>query len=222
MLSVILATLQFLSLLNATSHEPTDELKEIASLMEGSFSSEAQAKEDPEFFDIRLRMCRIWEDSSADGVWLYVEQAAATTLEKPYRQRIYHLSKLTYPGGDGKPHTAFVSEVWMLPGDPLVFAGGCDDPSKLAAISPKDLVRKDGCEVVLLKKQAAVYEGGTVGRECPSDRQGAAYTTSTVKVDSEALVTWDRGFNDAGSQVWGSVKGPYRFKRVDAQPSANK
>jgi hypothetical protein len=222
MLSVTIALVHAFAVTCAGPIEPKGELAQLASLMQGSFSSEEQSKQAPEFFDIRLKMCRIWQDQPGEGIWLYVEQAAATSVEKPYRQRIYHLSSMTYAGGDGKPVTACVSEVWMLPGDPLVFAGGCDDPSKLASLKPEQLSRKDGCEVVLLSKDGGVFEGGTIGQECPSDLKGATHATSTVRVDAEGLETWDRGFDREGHQVWGSVKGPYRFRRIPAPHSETK
>jgi hypothetical protein len=39
---------------------------------------------------------------------------------------------------------------------------------------------------------------------------------SDVTLSAEELVTWDRGYDAAGKQVWGSTKGPYMFKRVRA------
>ncbi|MFN9993721.1 MAG: chromophore lyase CpcT/CpeT [Phycisphaerales bacterium] len=222
MLSVTVALVHSLATVCAVPRDVPPDLEKLASLMQGSFSSEEQSKQDPEFFDIRLKMCRIWETRSGDGIWLYVEQAAAASVDKPYRQRVYHLSAMTYSGGDGQSVTTFVSEVWMLPGDPLEFAGGCDDPVKLAALKPERMDRKDGCQVVLICKDGGVFEGGTIGRECPSERQGATHTTSTVRVDADGLVTWDRGFDDTGKQVWGSAKGPYRFRRVSTPPAETK
>ena len=75
--------------------------------------SAAQAAEDPDFYDIRLEMVRIWPDRT-DGIWLYVEQAAATHLDQPYRQRVYHVTE----EGDG----IFRSEVYAL-SEPLQYAG---------------------------------------------------------------------------------------------------
>jgi hypothetical protein len=49
-----------------------------------------------------------------DGVWLYVEQAVAEYLEKPYRQRVYHVTDQ----GEGR----FASAVFSMD-SPLRFAG---------------------------------------------------------------------------------------------------
>ena len=37
-------------------------------------------------------MAQIWPDSQG-AIWLYVEQAVATSLDKPYRQRVYKLEQ---------------------------------------------------------------------------------------------------------------------------------
>ena len=68
-----------------------DELDTLVEWMTGSFSSQAQAQADERYYDIRLEMVPIWTDRD-DGRWLYVEQAAASALERPYRQRIYRVA----------------------------------------------------------------------------------------------------------------------------------
>jgi hypothetical protein len=59
--------------------------------MTGSFSSQEQAAADTSRYDIRLEMAPIWTDHP-NGKWFYVEQAVAWSLEKPYRQRVYHFT----------------------------------------------------------------------------------------------------------------------------------
>ena len=82
------------------------DLETLATWMTGSFSSEAHAKSDSEIKNITLEMARIWPDRD-DGVWLYVEQAAAENKKKPYRQRVYRLT--AHPDG------SFRSDVYTLP-----------------------------------------------------------------------------------------------------------
>jgi len=81
------------------------DLVKLAGFMAGSFSSSEQAAADTSYFDIRLRMAPIWSERK-DGFWLYVEQAVATHEEKPYRQRVYHLTQLS--------PTIFESDVFTL------------------------------------------------------------------------------------------------------------
>jgi CpeT protein len=180
------------------------------SMLCGSFSSTEQASKDQDYFDIRLHMVRIWKDAP-DGVWLYVEQAMAAAMQRPYRQRIYHVTEQA----DGTVR----SEIFLLPGEAMKFAGRWKTPAAFDAIKPADLKKKDGCDVTLRRATPTSFDGETQGKGCASDRSGAAYTTSQVHLDPQGLVSWDRGFDADGNQVWGAEKGGYRFKRVSDEVS---
>ena len=180
-----------------------EELQRVAHWMTGSFSSQAQAGANPDhFYDIRLFMQPIWQDR-ADGPWLYVEQAAAETLDRPYRQRVYRLSRI-----DEK---TVHSEVFTLPGDPLNHAGAWQDRAPLQDLSPDDLELRQGCAIVLRQINADTYAGSTQEKHCQSSLRGAAYATSDVVVTPAQLLSWDRGFDSEDEQVWGAQAGPYAF-----------
>lgn len=178
----------------------------LAQWMAGTYTSEAQASTDPDnFFNVRLIMVPIWPER-ADGRWLYVEQAMATALEAPYRQRIY---QVTAEGG------GFESTVYTLPGNPLDYAGAWQDPARFDSLSPEMLAEREGCEIMLTWDEASQsYSGATVAQNCPSDLRGAKYATSEVTVTPSALTSWDRGFDADGNQVWGARLGGYRFVKV--------
>jgi hypothetical protein len=179
-------------------------------MMVGSFSSKAQAQADPDFRDIRLHMAPIWQ-GQRDACWLYVEQAAAEALDKPYRQRIYKVRD----GING----SIVSEVYELPGDPLAFAGAWSQPARFDTLTPANLTRKDGCDVVMRPIRSGAFSGGTEGTGCVSTLRGASYATSKVHLDASGLVSWDQGWNDRGEQVWGATKAGYIFLR-DREPTS--
>lgn len=175
--------------------------------MTGSFSSAAQHQAEPDtFFDIRLEVVEIWLDRD-DGPWLYVEQAAASRLESPYRQRIYHLQ--SHPDG------TLSSTVYELPGDPLRFAGAWREPQRFAALSPSDLEERIGCVITLRRQLDGRFVGSTSGKECRSTLRGATYATSEVEITENLLLSWDRGFDADDAQVWGATEGGYRFARVE-------
>jgi hypothetical protein len=155
-------------------------------------------------------MVPIWP-AAKEGKWLYVEQAMSSLLARPYRQRIYHVTAQA----DG----TIKSEVYMLPGEALKFAGAWKKPELFDALKPEELKHKDGCAVVLKKGDDGAYVGGTNGKDCASDLRGAAYATSQVHMDAKGLVTWDRGYDKDGNQVWGAEKGGYHFKRVTVEES---
>jgi hypothetical protein len=183
-----------------------EDLEQLASWMEGAFSSARQAAADPDgHYDIRLFMSRIWPGSS-DGIWLYVEQAAADSLEQPYRQRVYRLSHL----GD----RTIRSDVFTLPGDPLGFAGAWRDTDLLEELSADDLSLRQGCSMELRRTGPETFAGATAGKQCSSALRDAAYATSEVLITPDRMLSWDRGFDAQDQQVWGAEKAGYVFDKL--------
>ncbi len=149
-----------------------------------------------------------------DGPWLYVEQAAATALDRPYRQRVYRLGRQT-PEDGGR----LFSEAYTFNGDPLQHAGRWRTPDAFADTTPADLTLRDGCTIYLTwHADKSAYTGSTEGQGCESSLRGADYVTSEVKLTAETLASWDRGFTNDGQQAWGAIGGAYVFKRQPAEP----
>lgn len=177
----------------------------VADWFTGSFTNEAQAAGDHSYADVRMHTARIWEERQ-DGIWLYVEQALVTALDRPYRQRVYRFFV--------QPNGLVVSEIFALPGpSPLKYAGWWRRPGAFEDLSPKSLLKRDGCEVVLKKVTETRWSGGTVGGGCGSDRPGVASITSEVEVGPDGIRSLDRGFDKTGKQVGGPTSGPYEFVR---------
>jgi CpeT protein len=184
----------------------TGDLEKLVSCMAGSFSSAAQAARDSTYFDIRLRMVPIWTGRS-DGYWLYVEQAVAGHEERPYRQRVYHVTQVD--------RSTFESSVFTLV-NPLRFASAWKETYPLHSLNPDSLSLKDGCSIFLRREQVAIYRGSTHGKGCPSDLRGASYATSEVEINPVRLVSWDRGYDANDKQVWGATKGGYVFDKIES------
>jgi hypothetical protein len=180
-----------------------DDLDLLASWMTGTFSSAAQAAEDPDFPDTSLHVSRIWSDRS-DGRWLYVEQAMSERQDLPYRQRVYRVVELV-PG-------LFECQVFALP-NPAAVVGAWAADDSLADLGPGDLDERDGCEI-LLRRRGDSFIGSTLASLCTSTLRGAAYATSEVIVTPDGIVSWDRGFAADGSQTWGMVTGGSVFDRI--------
>lgn len=182
----------------------SSDLERLATWMTGTFSSTAQSKADPTYADAILRLVPIWRDRS-DGVWFYVEQALSKTPLVPYRQRVYRIRALE--GG------TIESLVYDL-AEPEKAVGAWKDPAPLSTLAPERLVDRPGCAVLLRAADAASFAGSTAGKHCLNAFEGATYATSEVTVTERSLLSWDRGFDAAGKQVWGPTKGPYRFERI--------
>jgi cyclomaltodextrinase len=186
-------------------HEGGSDIDALYTYMTGSFSSRAQAEADSEYLDIRLEMVPIWSGRS-DGYWLYVEQAVAAYKHRPYRQRVYHLIEQD----DG----SISSEVYSFENPPR-YAGDWKKDEPFGGLSPDSLMVREGCAVVLRRTPAGIFEGSTVEKQCVNDLRGAVYATSEVTVTRDRLTIWDRGFDGEDSQVWGAIKGPYIFLKLE-------
>jgi hypothetical protein len=182
---------------------PQRDFEALVDYMTGSFTSNEQAEQDSSYLRIELEMVQIWKDRT-DGPWIYIEQSVAETKDKPYRQRVYQIKKRS----DGK----IESIVYSIP-DPLRFAGDYKKEFPLLRITPDSLTLKAGCEVVLYMTDNGYFEGSTIDKNCSSELRGASYATSEVRIEKDKLISWDRGFDENGSQVWGAIKGGYVFKK---------
>ena len=185
-------------------HAQSDNLQKLVDYMTGSFNSAEQAKADSSYFEISLHMQPIWTDRK-QGHWLYVEQAASSTPDKPYRQRVYQVEQIT--------KDVFKSNVYLIPEENR-FVGGWKDPKIFNAITQKDLQIKTGCAVILQLDKDGNFTGGTEGKDCESNLRGAKYATSRVTVTKDTLISWDQGFDASDKQVWGATKGGYYFKKI--------
>ena len=177
--------------------------------LEGAFSSEAQAREDPDYFDVRFHVLPLWR-SRSDYRWIYVERAVPGRPEAPYRQTVYRLGDDPFARKSGSRYELLAYSL----SDPGRFAGAALDPAKLDAMTPADLVARPRCTVQLVQGDGGDFAGGTRGRDCPGETPGVAYVTSEWTVGRETLRVWDRAFDAEGRLVWGATRGPYLFRRL--------
>ncbi|MEM9679104.1 MAG: chromophore lyase CpcT/CpeT [Bacteroidota bacterium] len=179
------------------------ELAELFSIMKGSYNSEIQSKVDSSYFNISLHMYPIWEDK---GYFLYVEQAVNSAQDRPYRQRIYEVTRHS--------DSTFSSAIYALPVD-SVWIGKWKTPKAFNSFSIKDIELKKGCEVILKRMGPNHFMGETGNRTCESTLRGASYATSEVEILEDKIISWDRGFDANGEHVWGAEKGGYIFNKLN-------
>ena len=187
---------------NNTKSEDT-ELKELFSLMQGSFDSELQAQIDSSYYNISLHMYPIWEDK---GNFLYVEQALTSTPEKPYRQRIYEVKR--------ESDSTFSSAIYKLDVD-SIWIGKWKTPKAFDSINLKNIALKEGCEVILKRISPNHFIGKTGDSTCSSTMRGASFARSEVEILEDKVISWDRGFDADGNYVWGAEKSGYIFNKID-------
>lgn len=180
-------------------------LEHLVVFLTGSFLSADQARGDQNFRAATLHITPIWTERS-DGPWLYLEQALADAPAHPYRQLIYQLAT--------RSDHALEARIFEL-SDPVAATGAWKDPALLAKLTPASLAPREGCTLVLHLQPGGTFKGGTEGTGCASSLRGASYRTIETVISNLQIVTWERGYNAAGTQVWGSIHGGYVFKRVE-------
>jgi len=199
------AFLACLLLLTSRGLAEPSALEHLKVFLSGSFSSADQARGDQNFRASTLHVTPIWTDRT-DGPWLYLEQALADAPAHPFRQLVYQLG----------PHDgdALAVRIFELP-DLLAATGAWKDPARLAYLTPAKLLQREGCTLVLRLEPGGTFRGGTEGRGCASSLRGASYSMVETVISNLQIMTWERGFNAAGTQVWGSIHGGSVFKRVE-------
>jgi CpeT protein len=200
-----LALVASLFLLAARGLAEPSTLEHLTVFLTGSFSNAEQARGDQNFRATTLHISPIWTDR-ADGPWLYLEQALADAPAHPYRQLVYQLAT--------RPDHSLEVRIFELP-DPIAATGAWKDPALLSKLAPTNLVPRAGCTQILRLQSGGTFQGGTEGQGCTSTLRGASYSTVEVSVSNLQIITWERGYNAAGTQVWGSIHGGYVFKRVE-------
>jgi hypothetical protein len=204
MRAILTFTASLLLFVSRGSAEPST-LEHLAVFLTGSFSSVDQARGDQNFRAATLHITPIWTERS-DGPWLYLEQALADAPAHPYRQLVYQLAS--------RADDTLTVHVFELP-DPIAATGAWKDSSLLSKLTPANLIPREGCTLVLRLQPGGTLKGGTKGAGCASSLRGASYSTVETTISNLQIVTWERGYNAAGAQVWGSIHGGYVFKRVE-------
>lgn len=203
----ILFATAFLAFLAACAGPPRmakDDAAAVAALLQGHYDSRDQAARDKDYRAVAVTVVPVLAGRD-DGHWLYVEQAIVDLPDKPYGQRVYRL----HDDDDGE----VLAEAHAID-DPARFAQGWQSDA-LKSLTHDALRPLPGC-TLHLRKVGDGWRGATRGKDCATDREGAAYTTAEVDIDAKGLRSWDRGFSATGRRMWGPARGAYVFVRRGA------
>ena len=175
----------------------------------GHFSSEAQHVADPRYDWAEARIVRIWP-ARTDGVWLYHEQTIVNTpgllpdeaRRRPYFQFVARVTPIA-PGLLRRDNFRVLDKAKWL--------GVSSTDARLAALTPADLAAPS-CHNRMEQVALGVWTGRT--ESCTNAYKGAAWMQSLSVTTHDAYINWDRGFDAAGTRVWGPAAGGYKFLRV--------
>jgi hypothetical protein len=178
-------------------------LDDYVRLQVGTFSSDAQAAQDPAYGVATWHIAEIWAGRGPDERWIYSE-SWMKDAPAPYMQRI---SRLTVEGG------SVIARRYSVP-EAARYVGAWRDPKLVEALQSVDLAEMAGCDAVITRAGEERFEGGTVGDRCRNGYKGATYAISRIVLTREGMLNWDRGFDAAGHLKWGPASGGYELKRV--------
>ncbi|CAN1317897.1 Chromophore lyase CRL, chloroplastic [Linum perenne] len=181
-----------------------DHARLVSQSLTGEKFSRDQASRDPDnYFNIRMFLCPAAEMVDGAKV-LYFEQAFWRTPQKPFRQ------VSTYAIRDAEEYKNFCDRGTDQRPLPEEVIG--DIAEHLTTLYLKRCDRGKRC----------LYEGSTPPGGFPNTWNGATYCTSELAVlKNNEVHMWDRGYDDAGNQVWGVRERPYEFKPAPASCSLN-
>jgi hypothetical protein len=177
----------------------------LARWMAADFSNQQQAYDNPPLF-AHIRVCiRPLPLELLSGVSLFLEQAYDFALTQPYRLRVMKL----IPMDD---HIAI--EHYTLNNEQN-FYGASRDISRLAALTPDDLKKMPGCNM-LVEWTGHSFKGKVEpGKGCVVVRDGKqTYLDNEFEIDAEKFFSLDRGRDfETDEHAWGSVAGAFHFVR---------
>jgi hypothetical protein len=200
---------------NFTTNTIKNELfKKMLTWMCGSFSSHnhADTTVNQYIVDVRLHMNQIWADRNVGEniYWLYVEQAYATSLNSPYRQRIYKV--MLDANGN------IYDEIYAIP-SPSTYLHGYNNPTVFNNLNATQLTIKLGCNVGFTYNNTGQYFiGTTTGNACmAAGVPGVSYIVSDATIHPTYMTSWDKGYSASGYWVMGP-DWPYIFDKIETYP----
>jgi hypothetical protein len=177
----------------------------LARWMAADFSNQQQAFDNPPLF-AHIRVCmRPLPHSIFDGTGFYLEQAYDFQLNRPYRARGMKLVA-------NNDH--IVIENYTLK-DPEIFYGASRDSQQLAKLTPDQFEKTAGCSMIVHWTGHSFKGAVEPGNACMVERNGRlTYLDSEFEIDADQFISWDRGRDpETHEHLWGSLAGPFLFKR---------
>ena len=184
------------------------QVEAVAARLEGVMDTATQASVNSKVSNVRMTTCRV---ALAEGenalqsktIVLYQEQALASELTKPYRQRFLQLS--------ASPMSQSVQSRSFKPANPAAWVNFCNQSATTRTVKPADI----GIVVcnVFLRRAGNDYVGNTPVDGCPANVRGAVRIKNHIVLRPIGMDTWDRGFDASGKQVWGAKTESYQFRR---------
>lgn len=204
-LMLSLATLSPVAQAQKVKMPKDSDIRKIAKWMTGRFDTFLQVEQDENqnlpYLHTRALVYVIPVAISGmepNGAAFYVENQAANTRNKPYRQRVYFLQRV---------NGNVVMRIYRIKSD-TDFINAYQKPELFKNLTVDRLNQEIGCDIAFQKVNSKLYRG-TAGnnKTCKSNLRGATYATSKTDLTPETWTNLDQGFDDAGAHKWGPPPG---------------
>lgn len=179
------------------------ELKLLGKWITGSFDTFAQVDADEEaetlYRHMRalLRVVPLELPEAGSGLAFYVENQAAETRSKPYRQRVY-----VFEDDNG----AIRLRLFKID-DPTPFVNAHKRPLALRGLRFSMLAEEKGCAMTF-RRDGRKFVGRSVdAKQCRSGIRGADYVLSQSEIFEDRIINLDQGFSADGEHKWGPPPG---------------
>ncbi len=185
----------------------TPNVRRFLNLLCGEYSNQQQAFDNPPLYAHIFLRYRSLPQLKPGSILL--EQTYAVDPKNPYRLRMIRAEE--QPSGAIKlwNHTFQ---------DPARFAGATFDPALRRSIQTPDLISLDQCHYQVVEQSDGYHGAMEPGYQCIVRRDGKdTVLVSSFHLQGESLQTLDRGHDPiTNERCWGSVAGPFRFKRTQS------
>jgi Protein of unknown function (DUF1838)/CpeT/CpcT family (DUF1001) len=179
------------------------EIQSLTAWMTGTFDTWNQVREDEaskapyQHVRAMLKMRPFAMKDLDGGQAIYVEQSLEGQEDRPYRQRVYFVTR---QGGA-------IKNLMYKFKDPAAVLGAYDRPELLQKLTSAGIAHEEGCDITWTKSGDQLYKGCTEPRACKSTLRGAAYLMSNAELRPGSLVSLDQGFGADGAHKWGPPPG---------------
>jgi len=185
---------------------------EYADRIIGRFSTTSQHKEEPYFDDVTVET--FWIRDDMEGIWVYTEYSN-TTASHPYRKLVNSIVWLNDTTMVSKVYTLVDPKMMDYSPSELYLTGYPTFQQLLSQIKKSDLLYMEGCDVYIRRGMDGNYYGERNSDECNDSYMSGNYVTSEFRVYPNMVVSLDRGWKNDGTQVWGSYRGYYYYRKIE-------
>ena len=179
------------------------EIEEFTNAITGTFSSEDQSKKEVGYTNLTLVNTPIWEDRP--GYWIYSENFLTDEPNKVFLQRIINIERID---------SITLKTTRYALKKPDTYKNAWKNTDIFYTINKEDLIPKTGCEMYYSKKTSTIYHGQSKPKSCLSELENVAFIMSNIILSEDKISVWVKGYNDSGKQIWGKIKGPYKYIRL--------